>query len=276
MKKLREDWWLPFVVITLITIIVFWTAITMLFFGDSGDSYDESCGYNNNVAVVKIRGEILAYPYNSSENTVTIAEDLIYKINELKNDSTIEAVILDIDSPGGDVAASELIMQAVKDLHKRTAAVVLSRADSGAYLIASAADKIYAAELSEVGSIGVTLSYLDRSEKNKKEGISYKEISSGKYKDIGVADRPLSIQEQNLLLEQVKKGADIFISHVAHNRLLEKEAVIKLADGSVFWGNEAHEKGLIDEIGNMQDALDWISDDLKIKPEVCMVSTLSK
>ena len=257
----KKIWSISFISVTLITVIAFW------FTRFSSDDED-FCPSDSNVAVVKIRGEIVAYPYASDKEAVTDADTLIAKIRALPD---VQALILDIDSPGGDAAASEAIMNAVWQHGKDTVAIIGSQGDSGGYLIASVADKIFAREFSEVGSIGITSSYLDQSEKNSKNGVAYQEITSGQYKDVGIPNRPLSTQEKAYLLRQAKKGGEIFAELVAKNRNLDIQKVKAIADGSTFWGKEAIEKDLVDDIGGMEEALDWIKENKKISPKICTI-----
>jgi len=137
-------------------------------------------------------------------------------------------------------------------------------------MVASAADKIYASEMSSVGSIGITMSYLDYSQQNRQEGITYQQLSSGKFKDTGNPDKILTAEEKELLMRDVKILHEAFVKRVAENRGLDIEQVEKLADGSTMLGGAAKENGLIDEIGNMSDAQEWIKGGLGIEPEICV------
>ena len=149
-------------------------------------------------------------------------------------------------------------------------AVIREFGASGAYLIASATDKIYASKMSDVGSIGVTSSYLDYSQQNKKEGLIYQQLSSGEFKDAGDPDKELNEKEKEIMMRDVKKVHQIFIEMVAENRNLDIEKVKKLADGSTMLGQDAKENGLIDEIGSIDEAKDWLEKELKIEANVCV------
>lgn len=270
MTKIKKYWKPVFYIVTTITILIFWTAFFL-----PEESYDSvsynSCRSGANVAVIKIRGGIVSYKQSDTDETETVADELIEKINNLKNNSGIKGVLLDIDSPGGDVAAGEGIMRSIQSLGVPVAATILSQGDSAAYLVASAADKIYAGELSEIGSISVSLSYLDYSESNKKNGIIYQEISSGKLKDVGVSERPLSTSEKGFLHEYVNGAGDILTEIIATNRSLTKEKVQLLSDGSVFTGRESVQNGLIDEIGGIKEATSWLEGVIGALVSTCFI-----
>jgi protease-4 len=161
-------------------------------------------------------------------------------------------------------------MNAVKGATKPTVAVIREGGVSGAYLVASAADKIYASELSDVGSIGVTMSYLDYSQQNKEEGIIYQQLSSGKFKDTGDPNKELTAEEKELYMRDIEILREAFVRKVAENRGLAIEKVEELADGSTMLGRAAKENGLIDEIGDIYDAQDWLGKELNIEPEICV------
>jgi len=114
------------------------------------------------------------------------------------------------------------------------------------------------------------MSYLDYSQKNKQEGLTYQQLSSGKFKDAGDPDKELTAEEKELLMKDIEKMHQLFIENVAVNRNLDIETVEKLADGSTMLGQDAKGKGLIDEIGNINDAKEWLKNQLEIEPELCI------
>jgi protease-4 len=186
-----------------------------------------------------------------------------------KDDDEIKAVILAIDSFGGDAVAGEEVANALKELGKPSVAVVRAVGASAAYWAATGADKIYASKLSDVGSIGVTSSYLDESVKNKKEGYTYNEISSAKYKNLGDPARPLSAEERALLQVDINKAHKVFVQAVVANRRLELSAVEKLANGLTYLGEDALTYGLIDGIGDVQAATKFLEEQIGAPAQVC-------
>jgi len=270
----------------ILTMAMYWYDQYIFYFTDEYNSIDEEnvideefqCPSDSNVAVINIHGEIVTYlaePSCPEESDPTLSdsvssEEIVAYIDEIEKDSSIKAVIVEIDSYGGSPVASEEIMNALKGMTKPTVAVIREGAASGAYLIATGADKIYASEMSGVGSIGVTMSYLDSSQKNIQEGLIYQQLSSGKFKDTGNPDKELTAEEKELLMRDVEILHEAFVKRVAENRKLDIEKVEKLADGSTMLGKAAKENGLIDEIGDIYSAEEWIRKELKIEPEICV------
>lgn len=234
---------------------------------------DDYCG---NVAGIKIRGELVTYTspdYVNEEgfviSDVTASEDIDSLVYEAENDDNIKAILVEIDSFGGSAVAAEEIANALIKAEKPTIALIRDYSLSAAYLAATGADYIIASENSEVGSIGVTMSYLDYSKMNEQEGITYQEINSAKFKNSGDPDKPLSEEEKELLLRDTLIMHDNFVKMVAENRDLEISAVEKLADGSSMLGRMALENGLIDGIGDYYDALSFLDEEYKLDSEVC-------
>ena len=264
-----------------LTIGMFWFDRYFSFSDDANMFTDEEniedvCPIDSNVALISIHGDIVTYftEPSYSEETGNLdeasSEEIVKYIDGIEKDDNIKALILEIDSYGGYPVAAEEITNALKKMTKPTIAVIRESAASAAYFIATGADKIYASEMSDVGGIGVTRSYLDYSEKNKNEGIIYQQLSLGKFKDSGDPDKELSKEEKELFLRDVKIMYDIFVKRVAENRKLDIEKVKKLADGSTMLGQAAKENGLIDEIGDLYSAEKWIGNELKIEPKICV------
>ncbi len=144
-----------------------------------------------NIAVMPISGVIL--PYGTSamyESAVTTPTDVRDFLSSLEYETLIEGVMFEINSPGGTPVASEDIATQIAALEMPNIALVGDVAASGGYMIASAADTIVASPMSDVGSIGVTMSYTEESEKNKEDGITYVPLNSGKFKTLVVQTNP--------------------------------------------------------------------------------------
>jgi protease-4 len=212
--------------------------------------------FGGTVAVIPIQGEIA---YGSSDllgGSVVNPEIIKNQLNEAENDGSVSAILLDINSPGGTPVASTEIMEAVKNCKKPVVAWISDTGASGAYLVASGADKIVASKSSWVGSIGVILSLTNLSDLYKMLGIDRYSIKGGKYKDMGADYRNLTPEEQNMLQSMVDQEHDNFISIVAENRKLDKNYVKSIAEGQVFTGTQAKDLKLIDENGGKDQALD--------------------
>jgi protease-4 len=215
-----------------------------------------SSSFGGTVAVIPIQGEIA---YGSSDilgGSVVNPEIIKSQIKEAEEDSSVSAILLDINSPGGTPVASTEIMEAVKNCKKPVVAWISDTGASGAYLVASGADKIVASKSSWVGSIGVILSLTNLSDLYKMLGIDRYSIKGGKYKDMGADYRNLTPEEQNMLQSMVDQEHDNFISIVAENRKLDKNYVKSIAEGQVFTGTQAKDLKLIDENGGKDQALD--------------------
>lgn len=282
-RTIKETFKAIFWVVIVLTIAMYWFDQYSFYSTDESMFTDEEdteaiCLEGSNVAVINIHGEIVTYlsePTSSEESDLApsdsvSSEYVIAQIDEIEKDDNIKALILDIDSVGGSPVASEEIMNAIKKMLKPSIVVIRESAYSGAYLIASGTDKIYASEMSDIGGIGVTMSYLDYSQMNKQEGITYQQLSSGKFKDSGDPDKELTAEEKELFMRDIKIMYDIFVKRVSENRKLDIEKVKKLADGSTMLGQAAKENGLIDEIGDIDSAEEWIKNELKIEPKICV------
>lgn len=229
-----------------------------------------------NVLGIELRGDVVTYvsPKDKDEegnNTVdeTSSEDIIYLIDQANTDDNIKAIILEVDSYGGSAVAAEEINQALQSTDKPTVAFVRSAAASAAYWAASGADTIFASPLSDIGSIGVTMSYLDNTKKNAKDGLTYNSLSTGKFKDYGNPDKILTEDEKKLIMRDLNITHDIFINTISKNRSLPIEKVKSLADGSSMPGQMALENGLIDRIGDIYDVEIYLKDKLGEDIKAC-------
>lgn len=229
-----------------------------------------------NVQGIELRGEVVTYvtPEGKDEEEKivvdeTSSEEIIYLINQANADDNIKAIILEVDSYGGSPVAAEEINDALKSTNKPTVAFVRGAAVSAAYWAASGADTIFASPLSDIGSIGVTMSYLDNTKKNAKDGLTYNSLSAGKFKDYGSPDKILTEDEKRLIIRDLNITHDIFINAVSKNRNLPIEKVKALADGSSMPGQLAIENGLIDQIGGIYQVESYLKDKLGEDVEIC-------
>lgn len=204
-----------------------------------------------NVSVRTLYGDLLTYSYGGDE---TDSGALVRALERDENDPNIKGVILDIDSPGGYPVAGEEVADQLARLTKPNTAVIRSVGASAAYWAATGADEIFASRSSDVGSIGVIVSFPDESEKNKRDGIAYNEISSGKFKNLGSPNKPITAEEKSLIERDINEIFEHFVSVVATARHLDINKVRALADGSTMTGRRAKEEGLIDAIGGIEEA----------------------
>jgi len=236
-------------------------------------SEEESCG---NIAGIELHGELLTYisPENyDAEGYVitdqTASEDIVATIDEAEKDDSMEVIILEVDSVGGSPVAAEEIAKALKAAKKPTVALIREYGNSAAYYAATGADIIFASVNSDVGGIGVTMSYLDYSKQNETEGITYQQISSGKLKDAGDPDKPLTDEEKAYLQRDTMILHENFVKAVSVNRGIDIEKMRELADGSSMMGEMALENGLIDNIGGMAEVEKYLESEYNIETAIC-------
>ncbi len=240
-------------------------------FADSGSDIYESC----TVVGINLHGHLETYTPAHAENDSffnydsTASEEVIWTIKTANEDEDISAILIEVDSGGGSPVAGEEIANAIKSSEKPVVTYVRDIGTSAAYLAISSADKIFASKNSDVGGIGVTMSYLDNVKKNEKDGLRFEQLSAGKYKDYGNPDKSLTSEERDRLLKDLNVVYKNFIAAVAENRKLPVYDVQKMADGASVLGEEAKALGLIDEIGGMEEAEKYIFDVTGAKAEVC-------
>ena len=256
----------PILIAFLILIVICAVFFLMVFaLSRFGDQYTYVWG-GDKIGVIEIEG------------TIFQAEPVIEKIIKFRKSKSVKAIILRVNSPGGAVAPSQEIYQEVKKTCKEKTVVVSveSVAASGGYYIACAADEIIANPGTLVGSIGVILQIENIEELLKKIGLSRKVIKSGKYKDIGSMTRKMTAEEEAMLQEFSDDIYGQFIDAVVEGRNIKREEVLKLADGRIFSGAQAIKLGLIDKLGNLQDAISITGEMVGIKGEPRTIYTKKK
>lgn len=229
-----------------------------------------------NVYGIELRGDLVTYiPASSIAEDgsqlydETDSDNITALIDEAELDESIKAIMIEVDSYGGSAVAAEEVANALKRAKKPTVAFVRSAATSAAYWAASGADIIFASALSDIGSLGVTMSYLDNTQKNNKEGLTYNSLSTGKFKDYGNPDKPLTDEEKRLIMRDLEIMHNLFIKAVSENRGLPVDKVKLLADGSSMPGQMALENKLIDRIGGIYDVNDYLKEKLGEDINVC-------
>lgn len=206
-----------------------------------------------NIAIIKIIGEISGSPplFGSGTSSETVLENL----DKADKDPNVKAIFLEINSPGGTVVASKEIAQKLESINKTKVAFIREEGASGAYWVASAADKIVAFPLSITGSIGVSSSYLEFSGLFDKYGIGYVRLVSGEQKDIGTPYRKPTQEEISDFQKIINAIYEDFVKDVARYRKMDVDRVKSLADGRVYLGKDAKDLGLVDYLGDKDFAL---------------------
>ena len=217
-----------------------------------------------NIAVIPIKGVITSESGSTLGQSNVAATELIKLIKKADESPGIQAILFDINSPGGSAVASSNIAEAIKKVNKTTISVITEVGASGAYWAATATDKIFANKMSITGSIGVIGSYLEFANFLQDYNITYQRLTAGKYKDMGSPLKELNYDEKLILQSVMNRIHNYFIEDVALNRNLSKEKVEELANGLFYLGEDAKEYGLIDFIGSKEDAVTYIEKELNI------------
>jgi protease-4 len=194
------------------------------------------------------------------EGTITDPREVIAQLHRYRDQPNVKALVLRIESPGGGVAASQEIYTEVVKLRRETGKPVVASlggvAASGGYYVAAAADHIVANPGSITGSIGVIMQIPNLAGLLEKVGIRATVIKAGAYKDLASITRDLSDAERRILQEVMDDVHSQFIEAVATGRRLDRAKVEPLADGRIFSGRQALALGLVDELGDLADAVE--------------------
>ena len=190
------------------------------------------------------------------EGVIADSKEITEQLDDFGKDDSIVAIVLRVDSPGGGVAASQEIYDAVIELKKKKKVVVSmgSVAASGGLLVACAADKIVANPGTITGSISAIMQFANVEELMKKIGLKSSVVKSGQYKDIGTPLREMTPEEKVIIQELVDDIFNQFVDVIVKERKLPREKVVAIADGRVFSGRKAKELGLVDDLGDMASA----------------------
>ena len=194
------------------------------------------------------------------KGTISDSKGFIEELKEYGNRTNVRSVVIRIDSPGGGVAASQEIYEAIKkfraETEKKVVVSMASTAASGGYYIACAADKIFANPGTITGSIGVIAQWYEYSDLLRWAKMQSIVIKSGDLKDSGSGFRPMTDEEKVYFQSLIDDMHGQFISAVSESRDISEKEVRQLADGRVYTGREAKENRLVDEIGTFQDAVE--------------------
>lgn len=212
------------------------------------------------IAVIHVEGVILGGRGQSGLWGESGGVDgIIRQLHEARDEEAVRAIVLRINSPGGSATASQELGEEIRKVRQGGKPVVVSMGDmaaSGGYWLAACSDRIYANPSSITGSIGVYMPYANWEELYRKVGIRNERIKSGPHKDILSPDRAMTAEEKALLQVMVDDMYEQFVAVVAEGRSLTPQQVRQLADGRIYTGRQAQQLGLVDELGNLYDAID--------------------
>lgn len=243
----------------------FWLALAgvMLLLVANALFFDMDVPGEDRIGLIRVEGVILD------------AKDTVADLKRFGDSSSIKAIVLRIDSPGGGVVPSQEIhdaVQRVRSKHKKTIVASMGTvAASGGYYIAAAADRIIANPGTLTGSIGVIMELVNLEGLLKKVGVEGIVVKSGHYKDIGSPFRKMGPDDRRILQSVMDDVHNQFIEAVAKGRSLDVAAVRKLADGRIFTGRQAVDAKLVDELGDLDDAVRIAADLVGIEGEPTVV-----
>ena len=263
MKKTRTGKAILLIAFLVVAFIVIAVTASMILETDKEPSaWTDILGYGNNVAVVPIEG------------TITSSDEILKQLRKFRKKTSVKAIVLRINSPGGTVAPAQEIYREIGKVRKKKPVVssMETVGASAAYYIASNSDKIVCSAGTITGSIGVIMMLPEIHKVIEKIGINVNVIKAGKFKDIGTGVRPLTAEERNILENFAGSIHEQFISDVAAGRKgkIDKDKLRSIADGQFFSGEKAKEIGLVDTIGNFYDAVKIAAElgGIKTEPEL--------
>ncbi|MFC1798433.1 signal peptide peptidase SppA [Thermodesulfobacteriota bacterium] len=209
---------------------------------------------------------------------ISESKHVIRNLKRYREDDSIKAIVMRIDSPGGAVGPSQEIYREIKKTIKAKTVIASlgTLAASGGYYIASGTNGIIANPGTITGSIGVIMGYTDFQQILQKIGLVPIVFKSGAYKDMGSPVRDMTDQEKKILQGFVDKIHRQFVRDVAAGRKKDLDEIGRMADGRIYTGEEAKQLGLVDRLGNLNDSIDWAGQLGGIKGKIVVVYAREK
>ncbi|MDY9927968.1 signal peptide peptidase SppA [Methanosarcina sp.] len=273
-KKKRSGMSYILVLLALITVIA--VSMAAIFYGLG---FGGNFGTSEKIAVIYVQGSMLTGNVPAGLGYAT-SEEISENIHRAVADKEVRAIVLRVNSAGGSPAAAQEIAIEIEKAQEQGIPVVVSMGDlaaSAAYYISAPADYIYANPSTSTGSIGVIWTFENLSSYYEKEGIDYYISKSGEFKDMGGSWRGLTDEEKEYADTVVMDSYEDFVTQVAEGRNMSRSEVKDLADGRVYTGTRAKELGLVDDFGNLYDAIDKASElgDIQGEPKVVYMNKAS-
>jgi len=242
------------------SIIMFATAIVKS--GDNGFDYNEVRSGKGKIAIVEL------------DFTIIDSKPIVRQFKKYREDKSIKAIVLHVNSPGGGVAASQEMYEEVKKTRDSGKPVIVSFgsiAASGGYYVACGGSLIVSNPGTLTGSIGVIISLMNFKELTDKLGIKDLTIKSGELKDAGNPMREATEKDKAYFQEIVDDSYDQFLDVVSKERKIDKEELRKIANGRVYTGRQAKDIKLVDSIGTLEDAIRIAGEMAKIEGEPAII-----
>jgi len=218
--------------------------------------FPSKISYMDKIAVVRIAGTISSSSSLIPGETVVTPDTVISLLEKAEEDVSVKAILLEINTGGGGPVACDEIAAKIKSINKTVVAWISDIGASGGYWIASSADKIIAHPLSITCSIGAYSILSDWTELFNKTGMNFTVIKSGEFKAIGSFFDKLTHEDEEIFQKIVDSVHETFIETVAENRGMSYNSVLHIADGRPCLGKDALDYGLVDALGNKQDAVE--------------------
>ncbi len=252
MKKRKQLW----IVLGVVIVLVIGTCagmVVLVALATGG-----GMGLGEAVAIVRVEGVILSGspPVSPFGDGGAYSDQIVEHLEQAQEDSSVKAIVLRVNSPGGSVVASDEIYQQMLEVEKPIVVSMGELAASGGYYISAPADVIMANPATLTGSIGVITQVPNLEELMEKIGVEVVVIKSGIHKDEGSPFREMTEEEKAIWQAIIDEAYGQFVAIVAEGRDLPEEKVREIADGRVYTGKQAMELGLVDELGNLPEAID--------------------
>lgn len=237
----------PYLFFILIFSTVVTTAMILMTLLVTLSTRDSEFEFGEKVGVIEING------------IIADSKNVLNHLKRFREDNAIKAIVVRIDSPGGAVGPSQEIFREIRKTSatKKVVASMGTIAASGGYYIAAGANGIVANPGTITGSIGVIMGFTNYEELLHKIGLVPIVVKSGEYKDIGSPVREMKPEEKKILREFAKKIHRQFIKDIVDGRKMDMKKVESIADGRIFTGQESKKFGLVDRLGNLEDAIEW-------------------
>ena len=243
-----------YIAVIAILLLVIGASFAAIYYGAGGEFYTK----DDRVAVIYVQGTMLSGSIPGGLGYVT-SEEISDYIQDAVGDDSVQAIVLRINSPGGSPAAAEEIVTEIKKAQKEGVPIVVSMGDvaaSAAYYISAPTDMIFANPSTMTGSIGVIWTFQNMSAFYDEEGVEFHVAKSGEFKDMGGPWRGLSDDEKEYADSVIIEVYNSFVDEVATGRNLSRSDVKDLADGRIYTGAKAKRLGLVDDFGNLYDAIE--------------------
>lgn len=247
--------WVAVVLVVVILALSF--AACGLLWRVAGSASTPSVGFGDAVGVIPVEGVIASgFPDSMTSTSGTVYSGRVIEyLKQAESDSSVKAIVLRVDSPGGGVVGSDEIHQQMLAMTKPVVISMGEMAASGGYFISAPADEIMANRNTLTGSIGVISQFIHLEKFLEENGVSVTTIVSGEFKASGSMFEEMSAEDQAIWQSIIDDAFEDFVDVVAEGRGMPEAEVLELADGRVYTGEQAQQIGLVDSLGNLPDAI---------------------